>query len=66
MNKINKKSPYLSIGAFRILELETRLELATNAAQFAKDRLQEMGPITLHEMIMLAVFGIIYGKKLIF
>ena len=30
-----------------------------NAAQFAKDRLQEMGPITLHEMIMLAVFGIL-------
>lgn len=30
-----------------------------NAAQFAKERLKEMGPVTLHEMIMLAVFGIL-------
>lgn len=30
-----------------------------NATEFAKARLKEMGPISLHEMIMLAVFGIL-------
>ncbi|WP_216940213.1 DASS family sodium-coupled anion symporter [Acinetobacter sp. BY419] len=30
-----------------------------DAAQFAKDRLKEMGPISRHEIIMLIVFGIL-------
>lgn len=30
-----------------------------NATQFAKERLKEMGPISLHEMIMLVVFGVL-------
>ncbi|WP_139852007.1 DASS family sodium-coupled anion symporter [Acinetobacter pullicarnis] len=30
-----------------------------DAAAFAKSRLKEMGPITLHEMIMLCVFGLL-------
>ena len=30
-----------------------------NAAQFARDRLREMGPVTLGELIMLGVFGVL-------
>ncbi|WOP14822.1 DASS family sodium-coupled anion symporter [Ottowia sp. SB7-C50] len=32
-----------------------------NAAQFARDRLREMGPVTRGELIMLGVFGVLLG-----